>query len=648
MLRPEVFEIKYGTRLHDTVLEAVRRRFRLSYDSMSRRYDAWKIQEERAKAYINLSTNDRVRKELRKTGKPQYVTLDIPYSYAMLLTAHTYWTSVLTGRSPIFQYQGNNGQAQTSEQGLEALINYQVSASDMALVLSLWLMDTGKYGLGVIGNGWVEESVYTSQTIEVPAAYYGIPLPFAKPRYKRQTMKIPAYQGNRAFNIRPQDFFPDPRKPISLLQKGEFCGHKVKVGWNTVLCRQQDGFYFNIDEMQNNLRAARGETHDTGSSQMVLPAEMDTLYYQTSTDGTKDDKKSYLEIGVMYVELVPKDWGLGSSPYPEKWVFEIGNDAVILCAMPSGAYHGQFEYYALEYEIEGYELTKRGMLEVVDPLNEVLTWLFNSHMYNVRKMMNDQLVVDPSRIVMKDLTDPAAGRIIRLKPDAYGTDPRVAYSQLTVQDITQNHLRDAEVVMEMMQRVLGTTENIMGMVNQGGRKTATEVRTSSTFGVNRLKTNTEHFSSMGWAPFSRNLVKNTQQHYDTPRKFRIAGDMLGLEAMLVSPEDIAGDFDYIPVDGTLPVDRFAMANLWKEMMQVMMGIEPLATRTDWLKLMQYVAQLTGMKNFSQFKIQVQPDQALAAGQQAGNVVPLPKVGGENRDFNQMPGSANVAGVGRTG
>jgi hypothetical protein len=67
---------------------------------------------------------------------------------------------------------------------------------------------------------------------------------------------------------------------------------------------------------------------------------------------------------------------------------------------------------------------KRSMLEQLKPLNDVLTWLFNSHFYNVRKALNDQFVIDPSRIMMRDALDPEPGRMMRLKPTAYGTDPK--------------------------------------------------------------------------------------------------------------------------------------------------------------------------------------------------------------------------------
>lgn len=663
-LRPEVIEIPFGTEKHRMIIEAIRQRKLMSKFYMQNRYDQWAKMEERFRAYVNLTDNDIRRKSLKSQGKPQYITIDIPYSYAMLLTAHTYWTSVFLSRSPVLQYLARSGTNTNSEQAVEAILDYQVQTANMLMPLYLWFMDAGKYGMGVIGNGWYEEETVVTEIAEVPASYFGIPIP-GKTKKVRQTKLIRGYSGNKSFNIRPQDFYPDPRVPVWRLQEGEFCGRIIECGWNTVVKREQQGWYYNVEALRQNLKTTRDYIRDPGSPQIILPAAMDTLYYRGqpedgAVDVTGKNKKAFIETMEMTVELAPKDWGLGTSEYPEKWAFTVGNDAVILNAMPTGAAHGKFEFFPLEYEIEGYALSKRSMLEIVDPLNDVLSWLFNSHMYNVRKALNDQLVVDPSRITMKDLTDPTSGRIIRLKPEAYGTNPSESVHQLAVGDVTQQHLGNMEVVTSLMQRVLGVTENVMGMVNQGGRKTATEVRTSSTFGINRLKTNCEYMSAMGFTPWARVLLQNTQQRYDQQKQLRIAGrPMSGPQSMVVTPDDIAGEYDFVPIDGTMPVDRFALANLWKELAGAMMKIPPVAQQMDWMGIMGWIAQLGGLKNFDQFKLQVNvvPDQVAAAQARAGNVVPLNTGGqsggtgtggGGESGATNVPGAPRVAGVGPTG
>src|SRR5690606_29888398 len=135
---------------------------------------------------------------------------------------------------------------------------------------------------------------------------------------------------------------------------------------------------------------------------------------------------------------------------------------------PMGLYHNQFPYFVGEGNFGSDEFAKFGMTEIMRPLTDILTWLVNSHFYNVRRVLNNQLVVDPSRVTMKDLTKPGQ-RIMRLKPTAYGTDVRMAVHQLQMQDVTRSHLADAQYVEGMIHKVTAVMENVMGLQSTSGR-----------------------------------------------------------------------------------------------------------------------------------------------------------------------------------
>jgi hypothetical protein len=299
----------------------------------------------------------------------------------------------------------------------------------------------------------------------------------------------------------------------------------------------------------------------------------------------------------------------------------------VIGVQPLGALHNKFPFTVQELEPEGYGLSSRGIPEINQDIQNVIDWLVNSHFYNVRKALNNQVIVDPSRLVMQDVMDPLPGGVWRVKPEAYGQDVRTMMTQVPVVDVTQSHLRDTQFMIEMSQRAHGINDSIMGLVGAGGggRKTATEVRTSSSFGINRLKTSAEYFSAMAWAPLSQRMVQNSQQYFDQEKKLRIVGDLattMGPTFLDVNPESIIGFYDYVPVDGTLPVDRFAQANLWRELLKQMHDFPEILMQYDVSKIFAWVAQLAGLKNINQFRIEVQPDAQLAAQAQQGNVVPI--------------------------
>ncbi len=645
-----VFKIKYDSERHKRIKEALLDRKALSFRKMGDKHEDWRRSEELYLAYLPETEENRLRGLDRDTGVPQYTTIEIPYSYAVLLTAHTYWSQVFLSRTPILQFQGSHRESADNELAVEAIINYQVRMGEMMVPLYNWLLDGGKYGLGVLGLYWDEELVTVSEIVEQPKTYLGIPIPGTMEK-KKQTREIPGYMGNKVYNVRPYDFYPDPRVPISMLQQGEFVGREVERGWNEIVKGAHKGKFFNIDALKKLRRKGVEKKDDYGSEQIDIP---DASEYAGTTDDIED--MGFVKLLEMYVELVPGDWGLGDGKQPEKWYFVVANDEVIICATPYGAFHNKFPFFVQSYEIDAYALYTRSMMEILKPLNDILSWLFDTHFQSVRSVINDNLIIDPSRLVMKDVLDPLPGRMWRLRPEAYGTDPRMAVHQLQVQDVTQVHVRDAAVVIDMIQRVSSVTDNIMGLVNQGGRKTATEVRSSNTLGINRLKTIAEYNSHLGWAPLSQSMLQNTQQYYDMERSYRIAGaNSQGLQDKFidVSPETIAGFYDYVPVDGTLPIDRYAMANLWREIAGEGAKIPQVAGELDFFRIFDHIAQLTGIKNFSSFRIKVVPDGQALTGATRGNLVPIggPNAGTGGRgeaDFARVSEPGQVSGVGPTG
>jgi hypothetical protein len=630
--------IPYESKLHAAIVPRLQARIKKARDAMSTRSEQWARNEEQFMAYMPAKENDRLREGKRKQGEPQFTTIEIPYSYAIVLTAHTYITSTFLSRTPVIQLAGRHGEAQNAEMAMEALLDYQTQTGKHLVPYYVWTLDALKYGLGIVGTYWDEERMIVRKRQQVERTFLGIPVPGTKQTVDVEE-EVRGYVGNRLYNIRPFDWFPDPSYPISQFQKGEFCGRFVSVAWLDIVDGEKRGEYFNLAALKANRRQSYSLRVD-GSSRVDLPGKPSPVVPHDDYDTGNVDCHE------LYVRLVPKDWGLGSSTRSEKWVFLLAEDNILISARPLGYYHNKFPFAVLEQEVDGHSLFARSMLEVMKPLNDTLTWLLNSHFYNVRKALNDQFVVDPSRVVMKDMTDPNAGKLIRLKPAAYGTDPKLSITQLPVTDVTRAHLADAQLVEMMLQRVSGVNDNIMGMMGSS-RKTATEVRSSTTFSVNRLKTTTEYMSAMGFGPLTELLVQQTQQLYDDDRKYRVVGDAaqyMNERFINITPEAIAGFFDFVPVDGTLPVDRTAQVNLWTQMFAQAQAFPQIMAGYDFVKIFAFVGQLAGLKNIQQFRVQVVPDATMQNAMMAGNSVPAMPTDLEGVDANggnvqppQVPG-----------
>ena len=90
-LAPGVVNVPLGSKLHENIISAFKQRKRAARDEQrKKREKSWEENEDTFSAYMPETELDTLRKGKRGSGDTDYTTIAIPYSYAMLLTAHTY------------------------------------------------------------------------------------------------------------------------------------------------------------------------------------------------------------------------------------------------------------------------------------------------------------------------------------------------------------------------------------------------------------------------------------------------------------------------------------------------------------------------------------------------------------------------------
>jgi hypothetical protein len=639
--------IPHGSDQERYILKEIQARVRFWERISASKFKKWKDAEEQVLAFMPEREVDAARRATREGGLPQYTTIEIPYTYAVVMAAHTYLASVFMGRDPVFQFTGRHGEAQQQVQALEALISYQVLVGGMLKYIYTWLYDSLKYGEGVVGLWW-DEQINTFTNIETaqPEVDPITGTPLGKPQKQQTSERVRSYSGNTIYNVQPQSFIWDVRYTAREFQKGEFAGERRKLGWNDIVKRKKLGYYMNTEFILRGTGKDWLGT-DLGSSHLERPE----LYTNIGRDdGEMQNARHPTMVGIfqLCIELIPnEDWKLSPSDFPEKWVFTCTDDFTCLIgASPLGARHCKFPYSLIPLEPEGYGLTARGMPELLQPIQNTIDWLVNTHFYNVRASLNDRIIVDPSRVVMKDVLDPLPGKVIRLKPEAYGSDPKLVASQMPTSNVTQNHMTtDLQAMFGFGERTVGVNDQIMGMLASGGRRTATEVRTSTSLGINRMKVIAEFASTTGFDPLSMMLVQNSQQYYDMELKFQIVGDLMqnaGPSFVNVTPDLIQGFYNFVPIDGSLPIDRQGQVQLWEQLMGTAMNNPQIGMGYDWAGIFQWVAQLAGLRNITRFKINIKPDDILRMQMQQGNSVPLGPKG--PRPNGNMPGVQHMAGM----
>jgi hypothetical protein len=305
------------------------------------------------------------------------------------------------------------------------------------------------------------------------------------------------------------------------------------------------------------------------------------------------------------VRLVPKDWGLGDREASELWKFTFTKHQ-IMQAQPLGMAHERHPVAVAEPTSFGHEFGGLSFADFIGPFQDMISWLVNSRMENVRTTVNNQFVVDPSRVEMQDLRQPAPGKAIRLKQAAIGSDVREAIQQLTTLDVTAGHFQDMQFLRLLGDATTGINDNMRGIQTQGGRRSATEARMAMQAGASRLSQLAIRISSQALDDIANQMIINLQQFMPDEMWVELSGDETGLGgagSTLLKPDMIVGSFNYQVSDGSLPYDKMAMLETWKEILMAIMQDPELRQTKDVNRIFDYIAVLGGAKNIAQFNRQ---------------------------------------------
>lgn len=622
--QPPIARLVPGSDLHRTVLDYLKKRIQFSERKMGLFYDRWRVQERKIQAYIDLSKYDQIFKQMTDDGKPPRVTeITVPYSWATISTIVTYGIHTFCGRKPIFQLSALNSTGANAARNMENLLQYNADATRLIKHFFQFLQDCEVYGVAVFRTAW--KTKRAMRTVWTPAAAMGqgagLMLPTGGGQYVKQRMEKTVFQGTEVFTQDPFMFFPDPRVPMcEVNRRGEFVFWRTDEGRHLLKRAESAGEIKWVDDIPKTPLTTDTTTNGDSNRSLLSRGESRPGRYGDSLMPSSD----FVQIDQGTVDIIPSQLGLGASDKVEKWIFSIGNMGQIIQAEPLELDHDMHPVAVAEPYTMGYGFGQPGLSDYLGPLQDTISWFINSHITNVRTALNNMFVVDPSMVEMQDLMNPEPGKLIRLKRSAYGQDPRNAVYQLNVSDVTGSHVNDMQIISRMGDMLSSVVDNVRGLQDSGGRKTATEVRTSMEAASSRLAAHARLISAQGVVDLSEQMVLNYQQNLSEDFAIQVLGPEGDVK---ISPEMVVGDFTFPVNDGTLPVDKVALLDVWQQLFQTVMSNQGLAQMYDVPKLFEFVATLGGAQNIAGMRLQVQPDATVEQQVHAGNMVPMSEVGG---------------------
>jgi hypothetical protein len=627
--------LKPGSDRHTAVKKYLLDRLAASETFMSKRYSRWRLNELQFQAYISLAEHEKILKSARNSrSMPEITSLVIPYSYSTIMAVVTYLLQVFAGSDPIFRVNATKGDAMMAQEYMELALKHNTTHTRMVLKIFQFLLDSQVYNLGVMRNLWsVEERFTTLMKPSMMPGPMGMMPNFSGPRIRSREMAV-VFEGTNVTNVDPFMFFPDPRvAPVEVSRKGEFVFWRDFTGRHVLEEQQQKGLIRYLDDIGD-----RPKTSQYSGEGDVPVSNRNSMVKEGGTNPNRRPEgqlEDFVQLDQGSVVVVPSKLGLGDSDAPEKWLFTIANKNQIIQAEPLDLDHGLHPVCVTEPYSMGYSPGGMSMVEMLEPIQEGMSWLLNSHIHNIRGIINNSFILDPNAVDMTSFKDGRPGKLIKLKPSAVGRDVRTVIQQLQMYDATAQHISDIEVLRRLGDTVSAVNDNLRGVQQAGGRKTATEVRTATENGASRLVMQARLISAQAMVDQAEQMCVNMQQLTTEPFFMKVVGSD-GLEKLTqIGPENLIGDFNFPVTDGTLPMDKIALLDVWKEIFQIVATNPMLQQMYNLDQIFDFVADLSGARNLDKFKIQPMPGQmpgmppamggdpnALAEQAQAGNVVPI--------------------------
>jgi hypothetical protein len=183
----------------------------------------------------------------------------------------------------------------------------------------------------------------------------------------------------------------------------------------------------------------------------------------------------------LYVDLVPKKYGLSDNTKPEVWHFVMIGYDKILVAEPANVPVGKYPFESAVPHGDGIDTNPVGTIELVQDMCAEYTWLHSSRMAAVRNDLSGTLLVNERLVNLQDVydIDPHRGGNIVRYTDLATMMPgsaKEALVQLQFSHDTKNYSSDAAQLFEMIKVISGIVDMISGVTNDpSSRRTAEEI-----------------------------------------------------------------------------------------------------------------------------------------------------------------------------
>uniref|UniRef100_A0A6M3KVK9 Uncharacterized protein n=1 Tax=viral metagenome TaxID=1070528 RepID=A0A6M3KVK9_9ZZZZ len=622
---PHGLDLKPGSLTHSKLITELYTRQTQSSTVMKSRHGVWHELDRTLTAFVPTAILD-PGKKVEKTQK----TLIVPAMFALLETLLSQLVGVFL-IEPYFKYRGTGSEDVIGAALLEKVIEQQCRRFKTGLAIYPALRDSLIYGFGLSVPSWAvvkgKMPIKLKKESPLDEINRSLGLP-SENEYEKKLIDGTLREGNDLTTIDPYMALLDPSVPVDQIQKGEYIGWVVRTNYFDLLRKEitDEDHYFNVRYLENM----------DGRSRLFSDERSDKTNI-SRTDPINAAKP--IDIISMQIKIIPKQWELGNGKDPEYWTFIIAGDSLIISAYKNEyPYDQRFQVCACAPDYDGHSAVPVSRLEVNYGMQDHVDFMFSSHMANVKRVLNDVLIIDPFMVNLEDLKHTGPGMRIRLRRRARGGDTSKAITQLKVTDVTQQHVQDAMVMIGLMEKGFGADEASQGVLRRRGERiSATEAKRASLGSLTRTDkvvriAGLQYMSDLAdcyslntaWYTSEDTYVELTGRYEAELR--REYGDT---EArILVKPTDLIVQHDILNYDASSQSTEDPATLV--QFLQIATQNQELFTRLDVVRLYLHAARLFGIKNAQDFErkpepgieTNVVPNEVAMAGQATGQLTPL--------------------------
>lgn len=561
------------------------------------------------------------------------VSMVVPVSKAILDTMVSYYCKALL-ESPMLRFDGSGPEDAAGAILLEKIIEMQAAKFGWWLSLRTMIRDALLYGCGTVSPQWVTNMVHVKQRIPAsqPSGIMGRLLgAVGLPQYIEQEADIIASEGHRLFNIEQRKWIPDPNVSADRVQDSEYQFWLQRKNYMDLLTAEQygGGTLFNVKFVRRSLPA--------------LASYFETTTGRTTVSGIdENDHGLYtkpVDLITGYVKLIPVEWKLGSSEYPEVWQFTVAGGEILVGASRVGSKHGKIPVINCAPDYDGYTSRPISAVETTMPLQKAADFFLSTMVTMQRKQAKGVNILNPIMVDLRTTQNPEIGGYITLHPDFYYQAGAVRDAMYPVPFVneTGNNLAYVGFCADMMKMATGASDQMQGMPRQNGeRVTAQEIQSVQQGAFSRMEMGVTVAAHMAMMTLGEIVGSNTVQYMKKSTWVKMLGtrmEQLRSEFgnriyngyVEVDPTRLDCNYDVLPRAHTIPGGM--NVNALVQAIQ-MIAQSPQGQQIDMRKVFERVARETGAGNVDDLmlptppQVTIVPDQQIPQMVQSGQIAPM--------------------------